>query len=171
MLSKPIADIAKTFIKDGMKLDDAVLAAFRLMDEAPTPEVSKVLARDAKFNPGTDDTFMHKVPPEEIAQVLRNAEGNVRDSQRLVTEWLPSNVPSEIRRGYRQEATNPSKLSDWSDSVYGSENYTMPSVASLQEFNVDPVDALYIGNSLVDDAQTVREAAARNYALKQLGLL
>jgi len=49
-LPQDVAEVAKTFISDGMPLKDAVLAGYRIMDQDIPDFIEPVLARNAKFS-------------------------------------------------------------------------------------------------------------------------
>lgn len=80
MLPKAVAEVAKTFIKEGMRLNDAVLAAYRIMDEPVNDAVPPILARDKKFmdsyaNDEDDFRLTYWHPAEVVEQTANNLIG------------------------------------------------------------------------------------------------
>jgi len=162
-LPKPIAEIASTFMKDGMNLDDAVLAAFRIMDEAPTPAVQKVLARDKKFNAelgpsrGSMETYIRPRDVKSLGGFLQKDINNT-----LTGLPLPGASPREaaaLRRSAMANIDTP--LNDG----------TMGLIEDLTAGSDFPPEVLadeLIANRYV--AERLRKVAARRYAMEQLGL-
>ena len=95
MLTPGVADIAKQFIKDGMKLHEAVLAAHRLMGEKLTPEVKQVLDKAAKH--------IEKMPVVPAGSIRARSyslpySGEMKQVHRNISEYFAAEPPSRFTR-------------------------------------------------------------------------
>ena len=160
-LPKPIAEIASTFMKDGMNLDDAVLAAFRIMDETPDPAIQKILARDKKFNPesgpGRGVMFNYKTPRD-----VKSYGGFVQKDINNTIESLQYATPDEaaaLRRAAMANENTPLNenvrtiIDELSEMGYRTPGIVGDDLSMVQKY-----------------AERVRKMAARRYAMEQLGL-